>query len=532
LELEQRLPGQGRFRLEMPVSYSTLSAAPALDEVALAPRAEWTMPLGGSGATLRGRFTRTDRAFSNLFGQQTIPGQMQMALGLDLAPSASSQLRFDVTREINDTGRVDNSRSTGAVEFAHRFGQGLRLSAGLASRLFTDSLINRQIQSGIATVGAEISIKSRFELSARREQNITAEADPTYPTQTVLGSRLRLSAAHALVYSQRISPAPIIPAGDVAAGGLFVPLSTSEISAGMESRLGGHTSLLSRYSVEQRAQGTDAYAVVGLLSRLPLSRMVSIDGGIDHAQHVSGPGTSYSSIAAGLTVMPHANLRGSAFYQVRLRESAQHMLWSGVAGQITPWLSAMGQFRLAQTDGMAAGPTRTKDGTAAFAIRPPTTDRVGILLSYEYGERIGGSLVTTQQVRSKLSVDGFLQPFRRLELYGRVARVDAPAVSTLPAERGLLWQARGQWRVLWRFDVAAETRYLEATPRGGASLTALESGFWVTSQLRFGVGYSSAPLLPAGPVVTVPTGNGGYYLVLSTRLTRLFSLFDRPAPEQ
>jgi hypothetical protein len=231
-------------------------------------------------------------------------------------------------------------------------------------------------------------------------------------------------------------------------------------------------------------------------------------------------------------VMPHANLRGSAFYQVRLRESAQHMLWSGVAGQITPWLSAMGQLRLAQTDGMAVEPTRTKDGTAAFAIRPPTTDRVGMLLSYEYGDRIGGSLVTTRQVRSKLSVDGFLQPFRRLELYGRVARVDAPAVSTLPAERGLLWQARGQWRVLWRFDVAAETRYLEATPRGGASLTALESGFWVTSQLRFGVGYSSAPLLPAGPVVTVPTGNGGYYLVLSTRLTRLFSLFDRPAPEQ
>src|SRR5690606_23059091 len=99
-EIEQRLFGNGRLSLQMPVSGGTLPASldvtgtttvegPGEVPTSAAVRLDVDQPLG-SRASVRFRFARTPSEFVNPFGQITVPGQQAVGGSLDTAITRST----------------------------------------------------------------------------------------------------------------------------------------------------------------------------------------------------------------------------------------------------------------------------------------------------------------------------------------------------------------------------------------------------------------------------------------------------------
>ncbi len=171
------------------------------------------------------------------------------------------------------------------------------------------------------------------------------------------------------------------------------------------------------------------------------------------------------------------------------------------------------------------------EATAALAIRPVESDRVGLLFSYTHRSLMQNAVNSSTPTRDRidsLSTDGYDQLTKRLELYGRVAlrfnsngQPQLPFVSTLT----FLTQARAQYLVTSRLDWAVEMRMLfQPSSHTMRSTYATEAGFWALPDLRLGVGYNfTAAREPAGASI-LPTRRG-FYFTISSKLSNLFDLF-------
>jgi hypothetical protein len=134
----------------------------------------------------------------------------------------------------------------------------------------------------------------------------------------------------------------------------------------------------------------------------------------------------------------------------------------------------------------------------------------------------------TRDSRDTLSTDGYYQLSKDLEVFGRVAanfngngQTNLPYVSTLT----YLAQARAQYHFSARVDGAIETRMIfqpsSATTR---TSTGAELGFWLTPDLRLGMGYNFAVSREPSASSLIPQRRGFYFTVTS-KLSRLFDLF-------
>jgi hypothetical protein len=205
------------------------------------------------------------------------------------------------------------------------------------------------------------------------------------------------------------------------------------------------------------------------------------------------------------------------------------LIAAGAAGKLREGITALSRIQWSR--GASGGKSNSSlEGSAALAIRPLKSDRLGVLFSYTHRSLIQDSTSTTptRDRFDSLSVDGYNQLTKRLEIYGRFAlRLSAngqpqiPFVSTL----SLLAQARTQYLVTRRLDWAIETRLLfQPSSSTMRSVYATEAGFWVLPDMRLGVGYNfTTAKEPAGSQV-LPT-RSGFYFTVSSKLSNLFDLF-------
>jgi hypothetical protein len=232
------------------------------------------------------------------------------------------------------------------------------------------------------------------------------------------------------------------------------------------------------------------------------------------------------------------------------------MLSAGAAGKVREGLTVLSrvQFSRLSSGGRLSS---NSDVAGALAWRPTKSDRTGLLLSYDhrafYQEGGDGGLNGTynfsaaavsltsqtpvgasQTTRGRLdtmSADGYWQPSRRLELYGKVAyrlsasgQPDVPFVSTAT----YLGQVRAQYKLGSHLDWAAELRDL-FQPASSTSRRsyASEMGYWAMPNLRIALGYNFTSVsAPAGSFYN-PVRRG-FYLNLTSKLSGLFDLFEKP----
>jgi uncharacterized repeat protein (TIGR01451 family) len=485
-------------------------------------------PLPFYGATVRARLINASAGFFNPFGGTVTPGSRRGEVSLEMKPRANSTLHFGVTSERNQTANVDNGRLTYSAAWDQILNERIKFHLGFDHRSFTDDLNDKRTDSNLITAGADVQVTDKLQLSVKREQNLN-DADPTYPTQTTLGATYQINALTKLFFSQRLAAAPITPIGDYSGTGFAAVSSRRETAFGVETRFGKYTSMTGRYQLENGINGTDSFAVLGLQDRLPLTKELSLELGFERGFHLTGPNKSFNSAAFGFGWQPNSDFRASAHYEYRDRGGVGQVIAAGAAGKLREGITALARIQWSR--GAFGGKSNSSlEGSAALAIRPLKSDRVGVLFSYTHHSVIQDATAATptKDRLDSLSVDGYNQITKRLELYGRFAlrfsangQPQLPFVSTL----SFLTQARAQYLVTRRLDWAFETRLLfQPSSSTMRSVYATEAGFWVLPDMRLGMGYNfTSAKEPAGSQV-LPTRRG-FYFTISSKLSNLFDLF-------
>ncbi|MDP9054137.1 MAG: hypothetical protein M3N93_07510, partial [Acidobacteriota bacterium] len=511
-------------------------------------RADLEEPLGFLNARFRASFSKTDTDFYNPFGATAVPGSLTSRNSLEISPFKGTKLTLTYTDERNHTTLVNNSRKTGSLEVKQFLTKRLSLAAGYDYRDFVDTLNAQAIDSSEVHAGLEWKPTSRFSAAVRRDENLRA-TDPTYPNETLLSAKYQMSDTVRLFLTQRFASAPITPIADLSSTGLSTPAGRNETSLGVEDKWSKYTSIRSGYLIENGINGADSYAVFGLVNRIPVSEYFKIDLGMERGQLLRGKDGNFASGSLGFSWLPTKNFRTSARYELRERGGLGQVVTTGAAGRISEAWTILGRFQYSTAAFQPNGTVDTlsplsvnpvlstqnnaNQSSAALAWRSWRTDREGLLFSYAYRaadlSAQQTALPQTDRV-SLLSTDGYYQPHRRVELYGKFAfsartydYVGADPVSTLT----YLYQARAQFRIARRFDAAVEGRIVNQPDTSLTQSTlGAEAGYWLVRDLRIGVGYNfkSAQEIAAN-FLTNPVKQGIYF-VLSSKLSNMFNLFS------
>lgn len=185
-------------------------------------------------------------------------------------------LRFGLTKEDNHTDNVDNSRLTFSVAGDQIVKERVRLHFGFDHRNFVDDLTDKSTNSNLVTVGAQVQVTEKLDVSIKREQNL-GEADPTYPNQTTLAANYKVNQWTKIFLTERMASAAIMPIGDFSQTGFAGTNARRETALGVETRFGKYSSLVGRYQLENGAAGADSFAVFGMQNRLPITKGLSLE---------------------------------------------------------------------------------------------------------------------------------------------------------------------------------------------------------------------------------------------------------------
>jgi uncharacterized repeat protein (TIGR01451 family)/fimbrial isopeptide formation D2 family protein len=487
-------------------------------------------PIKLYNSELRAEYARADEGFFNPFGGTVAPGSRRLNASLDIKPRHSSTLRLGYTNERNHTSNVDNERDTFSLLWQQSVGEKFQGFLGFDYRHLTDAHSDHDINSQLLTIGAQYRPTDKLEVSVKREQNLSS-SDPTFPNQTTIAARYKWDERTNIFFTERLASAPIVPISDTAQTGFAGTSSRRETAIGVETRLGKYTNVVSRYQIENGIGGADSFAVIGLQNRLPIDKQLAFDFGFERGFHLAGAGASFTAGALGATWMPTKNMRASARYELRDQTGGVGQVLSfGAAGRLGDGITTLARAQWAHTN-LAGRENCSLIATAALAIRPINSDSHAILFSYT--ERslsqsgIGTQAATTERSHV-LSTDGYWQPLKDTELYGRFALkfggnsrdglMDASALTYIA-------QLRLQRRIRRVFDMAGEGRML-AQPSTHTARTSVgaEIGYWVLPDVRFGFGYNFTSITePQGSLfVAQPRG---FYFTISTKLSSLFDLF-------
>ncbi|MFN7928221.1 MAG: hypothetical protein U0Y68_09770 [Blastocatellia bacterium] len=544
---------------------STPTVAPELAQNAdggQALRVELQQPLPLAEAMLSASYVRSSGGFNNPFGATVVGGSQRANVMLALKPGAATELQLTGSDERNRTNNVDNARQTVATQvvqhlsdkFSLKFGYDFRHFGGTTNAQLvtapTDpatspTVAPQQVDSHLVKAGAEWQPHAKLQIAVQREQNLASASDPSYPTQTTIGAKYQVRTQSSLFFTQRLAAAPIVPISDVLATGFGASSARSETAVGIETKLGTATGLTCRYQLENSATSTDNFAVIGLQNRLPLSQQLALELGYERGQYLGGTGhgplsVSFNSGTFGLQWKPHRDLVTAVRYELRDRSGLGTVFTLGVAGKINESLTALGRWQQAHTKALGSENDVTA-GSLAMAWRPWNNDRTALLFSYDQRAfaQHSPTLVTANRNRvDALSSDGLWQVNRRLLLAARVAlkysqngTPEYPLVSAFT----LLSQGRMEYRFNAAWDSALEVRsvWQFASQTRRTSLGA-ELGYWVSPELRMGLGYNFTAAKEPGAQLYSALPNAsrrGLYFLLSAKLANRFNLLTQPTTD-
>jgi hypothetical protein len=540
VDLDQQLPRGGRLRVDLPYSRGTPNVGASVgtrpvdagrDSNGIAVQGDIEQPFAVWNGVARGSFLHADADFRNPFSATITPGATLASGSAELTPRTPSKIRIGGTYERYATATVDAWRGAISGEWAETIGKGVTLKGGYDARTLDRGGV--RLDSGLFTGQALYKYSDRFEARAGREQNVRNDADPTYPTQTTLGARLKLGQDAALFYTHRISDEAIVPVGDFDETGFSAVNSKNELNVGIESRVAPTTQLTSQYRIEHGISGPDAFAVIGVRTQVKAGKAVGLTFGGERGQLVDGDGNSFTNGSFAIDWLASNRVKTTARYDGRHRDGYTSLLSAGAAARLASGFTVLGRVRWSASNEPAVNDAVSVLG--AFAVRPATHDRLGWLLSYQYLDREHLAPVVTPGRdlagwRHLLSTDGYAQPFQWLGLHAKLTwqRADAGGVFRTDT---YLAQGRAQFLLSRYVDLAIEERYLRQ-PQSDSHRTgaAGEIGFWPLTEIRIGVGYSFHDTRdPYGR--DLQGRDKGVYLTLSTKLSSLFDLFGSRPPD-
>jgi uncharacterized repeat protein (TIGR01451 family) len=536
-DLNQEIPGAGLLSVEMarsegrPLNRGTASLGGGADESGAAYRLLYEQEIAAARGPLRLLYSEVDAEFLNPFGATVTPGNRTIAAGFEPRLSERLRLGVRVKDETNDTPNVDNSRTTASVELQGKVNEQIGVIGGYDHRDFQDSVSNSSIQSDLLSLGFDYRPAPRWNLALRREQNLTGASDPSFPDSTFLNAGFRASEQLRYFLNLRDSDGAIESIADVSASGVRPPRSSREVRIGAETRLGTHSTFSSRYQIENGMLGADAYAVIGLGTRLPVNDTFALDFTGEAGLHVAGQGQSFKSLSSGFTWFPREALKTTFRYEILDADGTGQTVTAGALGKPNDDVTLLARLTASDASQFGRGTTEVRF-LGGLAVRPLRRDDFGLLFTWERNDRRQSGAGDLDRVRTRtdtLSTDGVIDLTPTLRFFGKVALsfvsdgpADLPTVSTTVS----LGQTRLEYRFARRWDVAGEIRDLRLWQDDlHRDSLGTELGFWATQDLRLGFGYGYTASQPIeGHESAV---RDGFYLNLTTKVHRILQLFGR-----
>ncbi len=536
LDGEQKLPHGGRLQFAWAKSQGHVTTSGNLfaggDDThdGNAYRLELLQPFGFKEGVLRASYTRADEGFLNPFGATVTPGAQRATISTEIKLRPRSLVRLGFTDERNHTANVNNERATASLLWTETVTDRIHATFGYDFRNFTDTLNSKRTDSNLLSVGVEWQATDKLQVAAKREQNL-GDADPTYPDQTTLAATYQWNSWARLFFTQRLAAAPIVPISDAGTTGFAGTGSRRETAFGIETTLPHNTALSGRYQLENGANGTDSFAVIGLQNRLPVNKQLAFDFSFERGFHMAGTGQSFTGGGFGVSYLPNKDLRTAARYELREQAGGIGQLFTmGAAGRINEGLTTLARFQWSHAD-LQGHATTSLNGTAAVAFRPVESDNKGLLLSYTHRaltqSGVGIKGLTTDRA-DVISSDGYWQPQKRTELFGRFAlKFGSNGRDGLISTSALTYMAqlRAARRIRRSLDAAVEYRFMaQPATQTRRTSTGVELGYWMFADIRFGVGYNFTTATDPGDELLL-TKPRGFYFTISTKLSNLFDLF-------
>ncbi|MEM9164099.1 MAG: TonB-dependent receptor, partial [Cyanobacteria bacterium P01_F01_bin.4] len=222
-------------------------------------------------------------------------------------------------------------------------------------------------------------------------------------------------------------------------------------------------------------------------------------------------------------------------------DGSNTVLTATAAGKLSPALTTLARFeygnysnqlitgRLANTSSLRVG----------MAYRNPYSDKFNALLSYEYAVNpsstpnsilLGAGSNSIQE--HTLALEGIYAPSWQWEFYGKYAlrstNADLDSLGLDTTTTIHLAQLRAAYRFAYRWDVVGGVRYItQPSANYDEWGLALEAGYYLTPDLRLGVGYSFGSADDRSFQGGDFRADSGPYLGITYKVNELFNQFGR-----
>ena len=531
----------------------------------------------GKSVNARAYYRSVDAGFANNATISFSPGQTRYGIDTSASIAKGTNLKLQYDREdnfgiasadrsifgFNDVfnprpepipgSRVDNSLTTLRAGISQKVGSA-ELALDYVNRNRSDRTATNLLTSSSSQLVSSFSlpIAKALTFRAQNELNLGSSGDALYPDRTTLG----LDWAVMPGISMRL-------AHQFFTGGAYRQGAITSLDTLMDHRLTDDTSLTGRYSLLNGANGISTQGAMGLNHRLTIAPGLRLNLAYEHifgdintytgaGQQIITPyavgqsgaslGTnSGDSYSIGLDYTDNPNFKASAKFENRFSSLGNNVVFSAaVNGKISQSLTTL--FRYQQANyGNITGLNDSATLKLGLAFRNPKSDKFNALLRYEYRKNPGtipDSLLFGTGVGSTVnlfSAEAIYAPDWRWEFYGKVGMRNTESYLTnnlINSNNILLSQFRTSYHIDKRWDVVGAVRWINQSVTGFSEVGyALEAGYYMTPNLRLGLGYSFGR---ANDPDAGDRSRGGLYVGLQFKLNELFSGFglQRVAPPQ
>lgn len=524
----------------------------------------------------RAYYRSVDENFNNNATFSFAPGQTRYgaSLATQLTPTTLFEASYDYEKnfgispfvrteffdlfnpgvEARPGDRVNNSLVTIAAGVRQRIGNA-NVSVNYVRREREDRIGNLSgeadqivTQLNVPIVRNNSDKRNIVTLRAQNELNLGNE-DQLYPNRTTVG------------LDWAVSPGVIVRlAHQFYDAGFYDNNSITSLDTVVERSIGKNTSLTSRYSILNTASGMTGQGALGVRSGFLIAPGLRLDLGFERIQNDiffnTGAGDRFlqpyavgqsssslgisarNSFSVGLEYTDNPDFRASTRLEYRTGGSQpDNFLFSlNGAGKLSNSLTAL--FRYQMGDFANQGVTDLgplMDVRLGLAYRNPNDDRFNALLKYEFRQNTSTTPLTlefdtansgTAQI---LSLEGIYAPTWRWEFFGKYALRDAyfnyEDISNNTFTQ--LAQFRTTFRFAYRMDIAGEVRWIGQENYSEWGYAA-EVGYYLTPDLRLGVGYSFGSVDDRD--FSGFRSRGGPYFQVTYKLNELFNGFGRQRP--
>ncbi|WP_139276583.1 hypothetical protein [Spirulina major] len=497
------------------------------------------------GLSLNARLDETTGATVSYDYEANFGTSLAIADNLDLFDSNT----VTTVQPIGNTP-LDNETRTFRVGLSKKIGT-VNTSYELVNRNRTDSL-NPDLNSNASQFIANLLAPLTNTLTFRAKHELAmGTADPIYPNRTTVGLNWAVAPGIDLRLAHQFMN-----------GGLFGDNSITRIDTVATRKLWGNTDITSRYSVIGGINGWMGQGAVGLRHQWVIEPGLRLNLGYERvlndlfgttaagrrtAQAVAMGQTAASlgffggeSYNAALEYTANANFRASARVERRVSSAGENLVLGAAAtGKITPALTTLFRFEQASAaNGLLEALPDTVSLKLGLAYRPPESDRFNALFSYEYRRNPSSIPETllfgtgTQSRDHTLAMEAIYAPDWRWEFYGKYALRHSQtdlAQNFSNSSAIHLGQMRVTRRLGYHYDAVLEGRVIGQPDAGYTELgAAVELGYYLSPDLRFGIGYSFGSVRDRD--FSGYRSDGGLYFGVTMKVNELLRGFGRQRP--